>query len=100
MAANRKNNVFKQPDPTPTRATKADQITETVRAIIADEAKRSTAKTTRLRELRLERDAQLAAEKAAQPAVVKKTRKKKAVEVEAVAEEPDTDETENESEEA
>ncbi len=73
----RTKNLFKQPAPVPQRNAKADQITETVQRILAEEAKASTAKTTRLRTLRLERDAQLAAEKAAQPVVVKKTRKKK-----------------------
>ena len=61
-----KTGFFKQTSPAG-RASKADQITETVRGILADEAKARTEKTERLRALRLEKEAAEAAAKEAAP---------------------------------
>jgi len=51
-----KTGFFKTTSPAG-RANKADQITETVRGIIADEAKARADKTERLKALRLEKEA-------------------------------------------
>ena len=58
-----KTGFFKQTSPAG-RASKADQITETVRGIIADETKARTEKTERLKALRLEKEAAEAAARA------------------------------------
>jgi len=64
--------------PAEARATKADQTTLAAQAIIATDARASAAKTARLKELRLARDAEEAAAKAKADKPKKKPAAKKA----------------------
>lgn len=84
-----KTGFFKTTSPAG-RASKADQITETVRGIIADENKTRSAKTERLKALRLEKEAAEAAAKEAAPEKPKRKSAKAKAEPEAEVEAEDT----------